>query len=189
MIDETIPGPSEIAELRYLEKLVTEIPASSEIVEVGTFLGRAAYVLAATRPDCNLTVIDPFDCNVGEWLRGPTIRGEVSRYSGQSQFDTFKQFMNGHENVRVCVGKSPLPRWMLSSPNLVFIDAAHNYDAIAADIAYWSTIATSPTALCGHDYCDEFSDVKQAVNEFANRNNLGVHVEPGTTIWKFFHAA
>lgn len=185
MIDPSIPGPMEIQELVYLEKLANELPENSEMVEVGTFLGRSAYVLAATRPDCVLTVVDPFDCDIPSWLNGPTMRGDVEIHHGENHFEAFKKYVGNMPNVRVCIDRSPLSKWMLPAPNLVFIDAAHHYEAISADIRYWSQIATSHKALCGHDYSDEFSDVKRAVDEFADANGLSVYVEPETTIWKF----
>lgn len=190
MIDDTIIGLTDTRELRYLEKLALALPENSVMVEVGTFLGRTAFVLAATRPDCHLAVVDPFDADVPAWLASGNIRGDRSRYVGCDQLKTFAQMMAPCENYIALVVRSPLPgRFPAEPASLVFIDAAHNYDAIKADLDYWSRYVVSNTALCGHDFCDEFSDVKRAVNEFAAVHGLRVHVEPDTTIWKFENAA
>ncbi len=189
MIDETIPGLTSVAELHYLERLVKPVPPSSNLCEVGAFLGRTAYVLAATRPDCRVFVVDPFDADMPNWLRPENkIDGDRNRYRGQSQFDTFKTFLHDCNNIAVCFEYSP-PKRSFPAMDLIFIDAAHNYDSIKADLDYWRWCAVDPTALCGHDYCEEFNDVRMAVNEFAASIKKSVYVEPGTTIWKICDAA
>lgn len=188
MIDDTIIGFTDIDELRYLEKLASDLPRNSVMVEVGAFLGRTAFVLAATRPDCQLFIYDPFDANVSAWIAPPAnVRGDRARYHGENQFDAFVKSMRGCNNYFPVAERSP-PASMFSPfsvPVLVFIDAEHHYDGIRADLEYWSRYVTDDTALCGHDYCEEFDDVRRAVNDFATARGLVVHVEPGTTIWKF----
>ena len=60
--------------------------------------------------------------------------------------------------------------------DLVFIDAAHDYESVLADCrAWWHTVRPGGT-YCGHDYKKRTPGVVQAVNEFAE--------EVGVRLWK-----
>jgi predicted O-methyltransferase YrrM len=69
-------------------------------------------------------------------------------------------------------------RWPLGTVDLVFLDADHDYAAVAADIAAWRPVVRPGGILCGHDFGD-FAGVTRAVVEaFDGR----YHVE-GTVWW------
>jgi predicted O-methyltransferase YrrM len=51
------------------------------------------------------------------------------------------------------------------SVDFVFIDAGHSYQAVAQDIRLWRPKLRPGGWLGGHDYCDKFPGVKQAVRE------------------------
>ena len=51
-----------------------------------------------------------------------------------------------------------------SSPDMIFIDAIHEYDALKADVAHALKLMKSGL-LCGHDYNDSWPGVIEAVNE------------------------
>ena len=50
------------------------------------------------------------------------------------------------------------------APALVFLDAVHNYEETKADIQWARRVGAS--IICGHDYCERFPGVIQAVDEF-----------------------
>ena len=61
--------------------------------------------------------------------------------------------------------------------DFVFIDAAHDYDSVKADIEAWQPLVKPGGILCGHDYADYCPGVVNAVNEkflgkFALRNDI-----------------
>ncbi|MRS02168.1 class I SAM-dependent methyltransferase, partial [bacterium] len=60
------------------------------------------------------------------------------------------------------------------SLDMVFIDAAHDYDNVRADIAAWYPKVRLGGMLAGHDYEENWPGVIQAVNEFAIVNNYNV---------------
>jgi hypothetical protein len=56
------------------------------------------------------------------------------------------------------------------APALVFLDAWHDYEETKKDIE-WARSAGA-RIIAGHDYCDEFPGVKQAVDEFGGPREL-----------------
>jgi len=50
------------------------------------------------------------------------------------------------------------------APAMVFLDAVHDYEETSKDIE-WAQRAGAPI-IVGHDYCDEFLGVKQAVDQY-----------------------
>jgi hypothetical protein len=59
-------------------------------------------------------------------------------------------------------------------PAMVFLDAWHDYDQTKIDIE-WARRAGAKI-ISGHDYCEEFPGVKQAVDEFGGPRELAASV-------------
>lgn len=64
------------------------------------------------------------------------------------------------------------------SVEFVYIDAAHDYSSVKADLAAWwdRLYSEGPTILAGHDFDDEHADVKRAVTEFAREHDVIVRL-------------
>ena len=56
------------------------------------------------------------------------------------------------------------------APALVFIDAVHTYEHTKADVQWARRVGAS--IICGHDYCERFPGVMQAVDEFGRLAQL-----------------
>jgi hypothetical protein len=59
-----------------------------------------------------------------------------------------------------------------NSLDFIFIDAAHDYDNVKADIQAWYPKLKPTGVFAGHDYTKSWPGVIQAVNEFVQNNNL-----------------
>ena len=68
-----------------------------------------------------------------------------------------------------------------NSLDFVYIDGEHSYEAVSDDIACWWSKIKSGGIMSGHDYNETNPGTKQAVNEFAEKNNLEFKIT-GTTV-------
>lgn len=158
-----IEGWMEPLELAWLAK---QASLHSLIVEIGAFKGRSTRALADNTSGLVIAVDDFY---------GPR---EIEYSNRHRIYEEFVANVAGLPNVVVIKADHralPEPEF---TPDMVFIDGAHEYEAVKKDILYWIPRIVPGGLLCGHDYgwCP---GVDQAVNEiFPN-----VQVAPGTSIW------
>ncbi len=149
------------AELTWLGEQAAQM---SSVVEVGSLHGRSAFALLTA---CSGPVycIDPWD-DAGGFCY-PSFMGACGHF----------------ENVRPVRGRSPRVARKIPNVEMVFIDGAHDYPDVVADIQAW--LPKTRRLICGHDYYPDiaaagFPGVPTAVNElFEGRFT----VADGTTIW------
>lgn len=169
----TVPGMSRWgwmspAELLWLG---AQAAAMRSVVEIGCLHGRSSIALAACPG--KVYCIDPWsDDGWASWKAGV---GDV------------------YPNVIGLRHPSPEAGMFVPDPvDMVFIDGAHDYDSVVADISYWKPRAQ--VLLCGHDYVpfsglnpgeeQGFPDVKRAVDDLVGAENIS-HAE-GTAIWAWW---
>jgi len=149
-------------------------------VEVGSWAGLTARAILNGSPDSHRLYC------VDHWLGNENDRiGEVAKQIGHdAAVRTFCRNMNEHLFTRLfpLVGSSKtwasVFDWKYIKPDLVFIDASHDYDDVLNDINVWSKIVRPGGAICGHDYTT-FPGVKKAVDErFKGKASL-----LGSSIW------
>lgn len=110
-----------------------------------------------------------------------------------------------HGRYKFVRGKSPdvAPKvWWKVEPQFIYLDAAHDYASVKADIMAWWPKLASDGLMAGHDYDPQLPGVIQAVDEFAKANALVVRLtaepdfphswmiyktEPETLIHKYFN--
>lgn len=145
-------------ELRWLAEQASQMRS---VVEIGCLHGRSSYALATGCPG-TVYCLDPWnDAGYESWMNSV---GEVL------------------PNVVGIRGASPEAGALVPDPvDMVFIDGAHDYQSVLADVLYWR--ARTRVLLCGHDYTegpDGYPDVKTVV-DFVFGDE--VVVAPDTAIW------
>lgn len=150
-----------------LEWLGTQAAQMRSVVEIGCLHGRSSYALAVACPGI-VYCIDPW--NDAGWASWNASVGLVL------------------PNV---VGiRAPSPQAAERVPDqvdMVFIDGAHDYDSVVADIKCW--LPRTQVLLCGHDYMPPeeanpgFPDVRTAVDELLGADRITV--APDTAIWAY----
>jgi hypothetical protein len=146
-----------------LEALMKIASGMSSAVEIGCLHGRSAAAIA-------------FAC------KGPVYCIDPWNDEHDRSFGSFTRNVSFLSNiVPIRSYNSASLAASLGDVDMVFIDGAHTYEAILADIASWLPFCRK--VMCGHDYQNAdggYPDVQRAVTEvFGNR----VVVPDGTSIW------
>lgn len=156
------------------------------VIEVGTWKGLSTSVMASSGMCKHIIAVDTWLGAPEFWTRDDNDETRslhpINGYP--SVFYTFTKNMKklGHDTV-VC----PFPVSSIQGAHvleqlnvradIIYIDAAHEYEQVYADIkAYWKLLKPGGV-LMGDDYADYWIGVKQAVNQFAHENQINVVVE------------
>jgi predicted O-methyltransferase YrrM len=161
--------PQFIRSIKYRGKTL-------DIVEVGTWKGTSAIEMANT---CRELGIRARIICVDTWLGSPEHFTELGNYG--DLYSTFVKNVKskGFGDVIVPLALPSLQaievikRYQVS-PDIVYIDAAHEYLPVKMDMeAYWD-ILKQDGVLLGDDYYsqDVWPGVFRAVNEFVSERNL-----------------
>ena len=131
-------------------------------VEVGTAQGRFAQIMLDTIPDLELTCVDSYE---GKWAVNYEIAKEALG----------DRVIKGHSTDVV----NTIEAWSL---DFVYIDAAHDYDNVKADIEAWAPKVKAGGIVAGDDYYltrHGNLGVIKAVNEYCEKHLRRLH----TTLW------
>jgi hypothetical protein len=164
------------------------------VVEVGSWKGRSCVVMATTMKNMGFTNFK-IVC-IDTWLGAPefwtwgltdaTRGASLNRVNGYpSVFLTFTKNIKirGHDDV---VAPFPLSsqqamevfKYYKLEPDLIYVDASHEYEAVKEDLAGWGAILKQNGVLMGDDYTEGWPGVVKAVNELGTPELHGV-------VWSF----
>ncbi len=162
-----------------LEWLADQAQRCQRIVEVGAWMGRTTVALAE---NTNGTMYA-----VDTWEGSEEHQEELKGKPEDWLFEQFRANTRHLRNVIPCQGSSTY--WacyfghvleMNWKVDMIFLDAAHDYANVKADILAWRPLLAPQGLLCGHDIRPAFPGVRQAVEELVpgwrkvegNRNSI-----------------
>lgn len=142
------------------------------VVEVGSWFGLSTCHIARTIPEGGVVYA------VDHWLGSP--------HEIHNRFvlaNLYRQFLSNviHENltdkiIPVRMSSEEAAKTLNVKPDLVYIDASHDFNSVCQDLALWYPFVKGHGILCGDDYLfGRTLPVKAAVDLFAQTNNLIVH--------------
>jgi predicted O-methyltransferase YrrM len=102
--------------------------------------------------------------------------------------ELYNKFLSNIERVKYYI--NPIRDWSVEaskryaddSLDFVFIDAAHDYDNVKADINAWYPKVKRGGHIAGHDYSADWPGVRQAVDEYF----VGKNVVKSEGSWCYF---
>lgn len=145
-----------------LKWLGAQAATMDSVAEIGSLHGRSAFALLTACPG-PVYCVDPWD--------------DVHDQSYASFMGSCGHF----PNLVAIRGTSPLDPAATPEVDMTFIDGAHAYEAVLADIAAW--LPKTRRLICGHDYQNAdggYPGVQQAVAKvFGDR----AQAAPETSIW------
>lgn len=161
-----VPGWMSDKELEWLAKAAKQ---HSRIAEVGCWQGRTTVALADNTPG-SVTAVDT-------WKGSEEHQSVLSRLPEDWLYQTFLNHVGERTNVRAIRKPSIEAAAELFAAgeqfDMVFIDAAHDYENVKADIIAWRMLLVPGGLLCGHDFDKGRDGVVQAVRELIPVVRLG----------------
>ncbi len=196
MIDYDIPGFTDKNDLLILEEFASKVPENGIVVEIGSCVGRSAYVLASTVASSvqvycyNTWWVDDqpnLDAYVGDQTWQESYGSVDTSIESRNLLSIFETNMKqrGITNVIPMHQESPPEDFPFGEVDLIFIDGDHEFDGVYADVDFWYPRLSQNGVICGHDYCQHFPGVKKAVHLMAEKYNREVEIMNKTTIWRF----
>lgn len=169
----------------FLAGLMRELGLRS-FVEVGCKEGRTTGHILKTVPSSTVIAIDP-------WMVAPAeANGDATRedYKDWDFGQIEKEFWAnvGAENesrcdmwrttsleaAELCASKGETGGLRPLDFDLVFIDALHDYESVAADIAAWWPLVRDGGVLAGHDFNHKWPGVERAVADAFDLMQVGL---------------
>jgi glycosyltransferase involved in cell wall biosynthesis len=161
--------------LGLLQDLVRESAQhAGPIIEVGTLLGvTATHMALVKQPGQKIVTVDKYCWN--PWGLMPDKHFALARQVLHYLIET------GHVE-QVWQDKNEFyANYAGPPPAMVFLDAVHNYEETKRDIDW--AISVGARIIAGHDYCDRFPGVMQAVDEHGGIARLA------GSVWQLRHQA
>lgn len=161
---EKIPGwNSDI--IPYYRQLAETLPQGSVFVEVGVLFGGSIACIGELRPDIDLWAIDTWHEEV---LASPGAPFEEVAKQYKTTWTAFLGLMREHSPEvldRLHVIRAASLDVAVPIADVVFIDAAHDYESVRADIEHWAAGVKLGGFLAGHDAQENYPGVVKAVSE------------------------
>ena len=142
-LEAKYPARATIGEKMWMWSTAENLPAGSIWVEIGTYRGWSAKIVADANPNILVITIDPENTNRANALakvwRGATNIVPITAMSvcGADGNDTIRAVVDyiAHRDADV-----------------VYIDGDHSVEGVTADIEHYEEIVKTGGILSGHDY-------------------------------------
>lgn len=171
-----IPGWLSDAEAAVLSDLASAVPAGRTIVELGSYLGRSTVVLALGARGgggARVYAVDRFSAEPGteydHWQGRPIDR----RAMLEANVDALG-LADAVTAVRGETAEASLPGPAAGLPvGLLYVDAGHGYEEVAADVAAWLPRCGPGATVAFHDYTNRgVPGVRRRVDELVAEGRL-----------------
>jgi len=171
-----VPGLIDQADLDAIATIASNLPDQSNIIEIGSFLGKSAVEWAKTSSE--VYCIDYFQMPIeaiNKKLNNP-ISGAIT------QFDIFKHYTKNYPNIHPIIKKFDT-KFDLQFKNVgcVFDDSDHTEKTLELVFNYWWNKLLPNGFICGDDY--NLPQVFTTVNKYATLFQLAVKTYPNSKIW------
>lgn len=167
----------------HLAWLAESAARHQSIIEVGSWKGRSTKALAMA----TLGKVYAVDGWIGATRKTRELIAAEGRDNIEAEFRRNLAPEISAGKVVVIPAESADAAFALAhdrvTADMVFIDAAHSYDAVKRDIALWRPFLVPGGLLCGHDYVSSWEGVIAAVDELVPNRRLQGNVSDGAIWW------
>ncbi len=174
MNPNTVTVPDRWHPQAVLDELKHLARGKRSVVEVGTWLGHSALAMAE--------VCDGRVYCVDHWRGSQNGTGLVD--DPLAFYELFlmqiREYQAGDQIVPL-FGDSTCIAQLFARKHidLLYIDGAHDYDSVTADLRAWVPSVRAGGIVCGDDY----SEVKKAVHDYFKPREVGIEVRANNRLW------
>ncbi len=147
-------------EPEFLVNIVNKLPPDPKILEIGTFRGLSAVVMAKARPDVEITTIDP---HIG-------IHDAPMLYSNPFIVETNLKKYGVYDRVKH-ISLSSRDFSPKDEYDLLFIDGDHSYSGVSLDYHKFELFVKKGGYIVFHDFGDH-KGVTKFVTELHKENAI-----------------
>ena len=161
---------------RIYASAVNDFPSGSHFIEIGSFLGKSSAYMGVEINNSNKNI--KFDC-VDHWV-GSEEHNDKTEWD--FDFDVnqlYEKFLENISPVRHIINpiRKPSLEAVLehndNSVDFIYVDAAHDYDNVLADLRAWYPKLKSNGVIAGHDF--PHPPVCMAVKDFFGDREVSVY--------------
>lgn len=163
---ETRNGVQSAGLLQLCEYVKNIVGNSLTIVELGSYCGSSAKILANYFPNSIIHCVDPWEKYIEDCSRYDINRQELELIEAEIIFDNMKK-----NYVNIIKNKTNSLEFSKTIPDksvdFLYIDANHQYSSVKEDILAWKPKIKTGCILAGHDF--SWPSVQMAINECFDR--------------------
>lgn len=186
-IDMQIPGWLSEAPLRIIAEHVQKLPAGSNILELGAYLGRTSAVLAANAPDCIIHTIDLWvdqDPDEIEFLKRynrqkhtysdqfyeiDRLMAATGMFTGEDFYKLWCYNTRHYQNIKhYRQDTTRIATEQFADFDFILMDASHDLVGVTKELERWWPKLKTPGTIIIDDY-ESWPGVKQGVDDFFSR--------------------
>jgi predicted O-methyltransferase YrrM len=165
------------------QRMVDRFPSGSVFVEIGVWKGcSAVYMGEAIKEsgkDIEFWIVDHFNGSPEHIAREPET---CARLLETVTSNITAARLEDYIDILVAPSVEASESFADEALTFVYIDAAHEYEAVYQDIRAWWPKVKQGGVMAGHDYSRRGPGVIQAVDEFCNEHGLALLVEGASWI-------
>jgi len=148
MLDADFPARATIGEKMWMWSTAENLPRGSVWIEIGTFEGWSAKIVATANPCVHVLTIDP---------KNTSRRRKLARVFGDAKniHPITAMSVCGHDGdttIRHVRKRLEEIGAVSSFVDVVYIDGDHSVDGATADMTHYAKIVKPGGLLAGHDY-------------------------------------
>ncbi len=152
------------------------------IVEVGCWLGESTRHMASLLPSGGkVYAVDHWNGSVehqlGQPFYSPVLHNLYERFLSNVIYAELTDKIVPIRLESLCAAKLFEDRELFEKPDLIYIDASHDFASVMADIRAWYPFVQGHGILCGDDW--HYGPIVLAVAKFAREKGLDIEVDGG----------
>lgn len=171
-------------ELKVLEKIVNKVPINGNIIELGSMFGRSAVCMAmSVKDNVKIFCIDFFPNDMIQIHQ--CLNDDSFPISGKL-YDVEKIFIENTKdfsNIIMIKGYAPNIDYNFPLIDMFFLDISHKNPDDWNNLCHFVPYIKLGGIISGHDYCEEFPDVKENVKKLERIFDNNAIIYENTSLW------